>query len=60
MARVAINGLGRIGRAILKLAVDEPGASSPPSTKSRRAHFRTAELYVDGTLSIARKRQVPD
>ena len=56
--RIAINRLGRIGRAILKLVIDELALEvaavneEPPSAFSQEQSF-----VLTGTLSIARKRQ---
>jgi glyceraldehyde-3-phosphate dehydrogenase/erythrose-4-phosphate dehydrogenase len=46
--RIAINGLGRIGRAILKLAVDEPALEVAAVNEEPPSAFSMAEICVDG------------
>ena len=49
--RIAINGLGRIGRAILKLAIDEQLSSSSRSTISPT--WKTLTICFDSTRCTA-------
>jgi len=57
---VAINGLGRIGRAILKLALDEP-ALDGPNKRFRRGRAASANLVPATTgAALATTRALPE